>query len=88
MLKWEHSDHYDTSVFHSGNITSFRFEIGSVRYPQTDITFSATNILDQSEREAELDKAFGKIGDYQHQKAYSAKHTINNSGARDGGEFG
>jgi hypothetical protein len=81
-------DHYDTSVFHSSNITSFRFEIGSVRYPQTDITFSATNILDQSEREAELDKAFGKIGDYQHQKAYSSKHTINNFGARDGGDFG
>jgi hypothetical protein len=75
---------YDTSVFQSGNITSFRFEIGSVRYPQTDVVFGNENILQQSQREAELEKAFGKIGDYQHQKAYSAKHTINKSTLRDG----
>ena len=79
---------YDTSVFNSVGLTSFRFEIGSVRYPQTDVSFSATNILDQSEREAELDKAFGKIGDYQHQKAYSTKHTLNNSGGRNGSDMG
>tara|TARA_R100000278_G_scaffold106988_1_gene83619 strand:+ start:3037 stop:4635 length:1599 start_codon:yes stop_codon:yes gene_type:complete len=77
---------YDTSVFQSGGLTSFRFEIGSVRYPQTDITFD-TNEVGQSERESELDKAFGKIGDYQHQKAYSAKHTTNGTGERDGSSF-
>ena len=79
---------YDTSVFNSVGLTSFRFEIGSVRYPQTDVSFSATSILDQSEREAELDKAFGKIGDYQHQKAYSTKHTLNVSGGRNGSNMG
>lgn len=77
---------YDTSVFQSGGLTSFRFEIGSVRYPQTDITFDATEV-GQSEREAELDKAWGKVGDYQHQKAYSAKHTTNGTGARTGSDF-
>jgi hypothetical protein len=79
---------YDTSVFNSVGLTSFRFEIGSVRYPQTDVSFSATSILEQSEREAELDKAFGKIGDYQHQKAYSTKHTLNVAGGRNGSNMG
>jgi len=79
---------YDTSVFNSVGLTSFRFEIGSVRYPQTDVTFSATSILEQSEREAELDKAWGKMGDYQHQKAYSTKHTLDNAGNRDGTNLG
>ena len=79
---------YDTSVFNSVGLTSFRFEIGSVRYPQTDVSFSATNILEQSEREAELDKAWGKMGDYQHQKAYSTKHTLDNAGNRDGSSLG
>ena len=34
-----------------------------------------------------LHKAFGKISDYQHQKAYSLKHVINDEGARDGGNY-
>ena len=74
---------YDTSVFQTGGITSFRFEIGSVRYPQTDVVCGVSE-TNQSEREAELDKAWGKIGDYQHQKAYSAKHVVNAQTARDG----
>ena len=73
---------YDSSVFQKAHITSFRFEIGSVRYPQTDIDCNGNQ--KQSQREAELDKAFGKIGDYQHQKAYSFKHTINNETIRNG----
>lgn len=73
---------YDTSVFQRAGITSFRFEIGSVRYPQTDVSCNGND--GQAQREAELDKAFGKIGDYQHQKAYSAKHTTNDAGERDG----
>ncbi len=77
---------YDTSVFQRGALTSFRFEIGSVRYPQTDVSFPDNNT--QAQREAELDKAFGKIGDYQHQKAYSAKHTINDNVARTGDGYG
>ena len=74
--------HYDTSVFHKAHINSFRFEIGSVRYPQTDVDCNGTQ--KQSQREAELDKAFGKIGDYHHQKAYSMKNTINDEAARTG----
>ena len=73
---------FDTSVYQSANITSFRFEIGSVRYPQTDVTCATKD--GQSQREAELDKAFGKIGDYSHQKAYAQKHTTNGEGVRDG----
>ena len=73
---------YDSSVFQRANLESFRFEIGSVRYPQTDVACNGKD--QQAQREAELDKAFGKIGDYQHQKAYSQKHTINNEDARDG----
>ena len=76
---------YDTSVFQRCGLTSFRFEIGSVRYPQTDVSCNGND--GQAQREAELDKAFGKIGDFQHQKAYSAKHTTNDAGARTGGSF-
>ena len=76
---------YDTSVFQRVGLTSFRFEIGSVRYPQTDVSCAGDD--NQAQREAELDKAFGKIGDYQHQKAYSAKHTTNDAGSRDGSSF-
>jgi hypothetical protein len=76
---------YDTCVFQRAGITSFRFEIGSVRYPQTDVSCNGND--GQAQREAELDKAFGKIGDYQHQKAYSAKHTTNDAGARTGDSF-
>ena len=76
---------YDTSVFQTGGVTSFRFEIGSVRYPQTDVSCDGQD--EQAQREAELDKAFGKIGDYQHQKAYSQKNTINVDVIRDGREW-
>jgi len=73
---------YDSSVFQSANLTSFRFEIGSVRYPQTDVACNGDD--QQAQREAELDKAFGKIGDYQHQKAYAQKHTLNAETLKDG----
>tara|TARA_R110000824_G_scaffold24870_2_gene87093 strand:- start:2461 stop:4026 length:1566 start_codon:yes stop_codon:yes gene_type:complete len=84
---------YDTPVFQTGGISGFRFEIGSVRYPQTDVdcgtylNASHRNPLSGSQREAELEKAFGKIGDYQHQKAYSAINTCNVSVARSGTNF-
>ena len=54
---------YNTSVFHNANITSFRFEIGSVRYPQTDISMAVGK---KAEVMSELHKAFGKLGDYSH----------------------
>ena len=73
---------FDSSVFQSASIQSFRFEIGSVRYPQTDIDCNGYD--KQSQREAELEKAWGKIGDYQHQKAYELKHTQNAELIRDG----
>jgi hypothetical protein len=77
---------FDSSVFQSAHIQSFRFEIGSVRYPQTDIDCNGYD--KQAQREAELDKAWGKIGDYQHQKAYSLKHTQNHENIRDGRTLG
>lgn len=73
---------FDTSVYQTANVTSFRFEIGSVRYPQTDVSCDGND--SQAQREAELDKAFGKIGDYSHQKAYAQKHTTNGQGVRNG----
>tara|TARA_R100000278_G_scaffold5642_2_gene8518 strand:- start:3003 stop:4625 length:1623 start_codon:yes stop_codon:yes gene_type:complete len=90
------NSNYDTSVFQTGGITSFRFEIGSVRYPQTDVdcgtyktdgTFNYRDPLSGAQREAELEKAFGKIGDYQHQKAYGPVNTINISSTRSGTDF-
>jgi hypothetical protein len=86
-------NNYDTSVFQTGGISSFRFEIGSVRYPQTNVDcgdyLSATkrNPLSGTQREAELEKAFGKIGDYQHQKAYNSVNTCNVDTERDGTDF-
>jgi hypothetical protein len=62
---------YDTSVFARCNVSSFRFEIGSVRYPQKDVTTGNESLV-------ELQKAFGKLGDYQHQMAYGLKHCFNN----------
>ena len=62
---------YDTSVFHRANVSGFRFEIGSVRYPSRDVVTGP-------ESDVELQKAFGKLGDYQHQSAYNPKHTHNN----------
>jgi len=69
-------DTYDTSVFQNGGLTRFRFEIGSVRYPQTDVNATTT------ENDVELQKAFGKLGDYSHQQAYSRKHVENMQSAR------
>ena len=54
---------YDTSVFQRCNVSSFRFEIGSVRYPARDVVTGPESLV-------ELQKAFGKLGDYQHQHAY------------------
>jgi len=62
---------YDTSVFQRCNVNRFRFEIGSVRYPARDV-------ITGPESDVELQKAFGKLGDYQHQSAYNPKHTHNN----------
>ena len=69
-------DTYDTSVFQNGNIQNYRFEIGSVRYPQTNVNALTT------ENDVELQKAFGKLGDYSHQQAYSRKHVENIDSAR------
>ena len=69
-------DTYDTSVFQNANLQSYRFEIGSVRYPQTDVNATTT------ENDVELQKAFGKLGDYSHQQAYSRKHVENIDSAR------
>jgi len=72
------TDSYDTSVFQNGNLQSYRFEIGSVRYPQTSV--NALTV----ENDVELQKAFGKLGDYSHQQAYSRKHVENVNAIRDG----
>lgn len=69
---------YDTSVFQTGALSKYRFEIGSVRYPQTDVSANT------SENEVELMKAWGKLGDYSHQQAFSRKHLLNVQTARDG----
>jgi hypothetical protein len=71
-------NNFDTPVFQTGHLSKYRFEIGSVRYPQTDVDAS------DAENFTELEKAFGKLGDYQHQQAYSAKHTLSAQGVRDG----
>lgn len=65
---------YDTSVFQRMNVSSFRFEIGSVRYPQKDVVTGSESIV-------ELQKAFGKLGDYQHQHAYDLNEYIGNNGS-------
>ncbi len=72
------NSNYDTSVFQQAKISKYRFEIGSVRYPQTDVAASTR------ENEVELQKAWGKLGDYSHQTAYSFKHTFNTETARTG----
>lgn len=66
---------YDTSVFQRCNVSSFRFEIGSVRYPARDVVTGPESLV-------ELQKAFGKLGDYQHQMAYGIKHCFNNAQER------
>ena len=71
-------DCYDTSVFQSGYLNSYRFEIGSVRYPQSDVK------ADTRENQVELMKAWGKLGDYSHQQSYQHKHTTNGEVIRDG----
>ena len=62
------ANRYDTSVFQNANLTRYRFEIGSVRYPQTDVNTVTV------ENDVELQKSFGKLGDYSHQQAYRRKH--------------
>ena len=65
---------YGTSVFQNGALTQFRFEIGSVRYPQTDVKM---NGFSKSEVVAELHKAFGRLGDYAHSSCVRPKHLFN-----------
>lgn len=74
---------FDTSVFQNANLTNYRFEIGSVRYPQTQVQCSATS-RQGVENQVELQKAWGKLGDYQHEQAYSWKNTLNAESVRDG----
>ena len=64
-------DNYSVSVGQTANISSWRFEIGSVRYPQTDINVEVSAVRGhptgtQSEVVSELHKAFGRLGDYNH----------------------
>ena len=74
---------YSQSVFQNANLSSFRFEIGSVRYPQNDINCFVNGVLDATvntaspEHITELQKAFGKLGDYQHQVAFNTKNQRN-----------
>lgn len=72
---------YDSSVFQHANINAYRFEIGSVRYPQTDVAAATV------ENEVELQKAWGRLGDYNHQQAYSNKHTQNTQQHRNGTSY-
>lgn len=59
---------YSVGVGHQPRLSSYRFEIGSVRYPQTDIK---VNLENNAEVCAELQKAFGKLGDYSHSSCVS-----------------
>ena len=74
---------YSQSCFQNANLGSFRFEIGSVRYPQNDIDCSVNGVLDGTVNTAspefitELQKAFGKLGDYQHQLPFNTKNLRN-----------
>ena len=74
---------YSQSVFQNANLESFRFEIGSVRYPQNDINCKVNAVLDATQTSAapefitELQKAFGKLGDYQHQLPFNTKNLKN-----------
>lgn len=81
---------YSQSVFQNANMSSFRFEIGSVRYPQNDIKCKATGsdaantaaqVAERLECDTEflveLQKAFGKLGDYQHQLAIDKRNMSN-----------
>ena len=69
------NQNFDTSVYQRGALQNFRFEIGSVRYPQTNVNTLTPQFL------VELQKAWGKLGDYQHQQAYQFKHCQNDGGA-------
>ena len=78
-----HAGGYSQSVFQNANMESFRFEIGSVRYPQNDINCNVNGKLDGTAATAspefitELQKAFGKLGDYQHQLPFNTKNLRN-----------
>ena len=65
---------WGTSVFQNAAITSYRFEIGSVRYPQSDVNTAPGQ---RNETTAELHKAFGRLGDYSHSSSVRPKHLEN-----------
>tara|TARA_R110000822_G_scaffold15855_3_gene54341 strand:+ start:1495 stop:3066 length:1572 start_codon:yes stop_codon:yes gene_type:complete len=85
-----HAGGYSQSVFQNANMSSFRFEIGSVRYPQNDINCLVNAVLDGTLKSChpefltELSKAFGKLGDYQHQVAFNSKNLSNVQTAKTG----
>ena len=63
---------YNTGVFEDAELINYRFEVGSVRYPATDVQVQSTT--GQSEAYCELHKAFGKLGDYSHSSCVKPKH--------------
>lgn len=92
---------YSQSVFQNALLSQFRFEIGSVRYPQNDVQCRMTGTdrantagindvirTEQSEFLVELQKAFGKLGDYQHQLAFDRKNLMNVDRPMTGGAAG
>ena len=82
-LQMGSSSNFDTSVFQNANVDTFRFEIGSVRYPQTEVNCKVAG-KEGVECQVELQKAWGKLGDYSHEQAYSFKHLQNAESVRDG----
>ncbi len=77
------NQNYDTSVFQNANLDTFRFEIGSVRYPQTEVECNVASNKGV-ECQVERQKAGGKLGDYNHEQAYSYKHLLNVETHRNG----
>lgn len=82
-LQMGNNANFDTSVFQNASLDNYRFEIGSVRYPQTQVDCSTAS-RQGVENQVELQKAWGKLGDFGHQQAYSWKTTTNIQGVRDG----
>ena len=92
---------YSQSVFQNALLSQFRFEIGSVRYPQNDIqcrmtgtdrgnTAGIADVIRTEDTEflVELQKAFGKLGDYAHQLAFDRKNLMNVDRPMTGGAAG
>ena len=92
---------YSQSVFQNALLSQFRFEIGSVRYPQNDVqcrmsgsdrqnTAGINDVVRNESAEflVELQKAFGKLGDYQHQLAFDRKNLMNVDRPMTGGSTG